>query len=100
MDIMDLCTPYPDSDIVHLFCRLGLAHYSSGFGLELACCAARVIAASRRHPRKLAHLEEGITPVRLDHNGPLAQIKATIQDLLALHGRPSQSLPGRAAAPA
>ncbi|RJE23390.1 short chain dehydrogenase [Aspergillus sclerotialis] len=63
---------------------------SSGFGLELARCAARrgdrVIAASRS-PQKLAHLEtEGIKPIRLDHNEPLPQIQAAMNDALAIYG--------------
>lgn len=70
---------------------------SSGFGLELARTAARhgdrVLAASR-NPQKLLSLLESssepyinnIKPVRLDHNEPLPQIKAAVQDILAVYG--------------
>lgn len=63
---------------------------SSGFGLELARCAARrgdrVIAATRS-PQKIAHLEtEGIKPIRLDHNEPLPQIQAAVKEAIAIYG--------------
>lgn len=63
---------------------------SSGFGLEIARCAARrgdrVIAASRS-PQNIAHLHtEGIKPIRLDPNEPLPQIQAAASDALAVYG--------------
>ncbi|KAA8642463.1 hypothetical protein EYZ11_001032 [Aspergillus tanneri] len=64
---------------------------SSGFGIELARIAARrgdhVLAASR-NPEKLAfrECEDNITFVRLNHNEPLPQIKAAVQEILEVHG--------------
>ncbi|KAJ8104956.1 hypothetical protein ONZ43_g7616 [Nemania bipapillata] len=61
---------------------------STGFGLELAKIAAsrgdRVIAASRS-PQKIAGLT-GITAARLDHNEPLPQVQAAINDIINIHG--------------
>ena len=64
---------------------------SSGFGLELVRVAARqgdrVLAASRT-PEKLNALvsSDMVKPVYLDHNQPLSQIQAAVQDILAIHG--------------
>lgn len=63
---------------------------SSGFGLELVRVAARngdrVLAASRT-PEKLTSLaSDEIKPVRLDHNEPLPQLQAAVQEILAIYG--------------
>ncbi|KAJ5915859.1 hypothetical protein N7454_011000 [Penicillium verhagenii] len=65
---------------------------SSGLGLELAKVAAqrgdRVLAATRS-PHKLAQLESskpGIKAVYLDHNEPIAQIQAAVENILAVYG--------------
>ncbi len=62
---------------------------SSGFGLELAKLAAargdRVIAATRS-PKKLATTLTGITAARLDHNEPLPQIQAAMNDIINIYG--------------
>ncbi|KAI2624989.1 NAD(P)-binding protein [Hypoxylon sp. NC1633] len=63
---------------------------SSGFGLELAKIASgrgdRVIAATRS-PQKADGLAglPGVTVARLDHNEPLPQIQAAIEDILGIH---------------
>ncbi|KAI1181626.1 hypothetical protein F5B17DRAFT_424443 [Nemania serpens] len=61
---------------------------SAGLGLELAKAAAshgdRVIAATRS-PQKLKPIP-GVTPARLDHNESLEQVKASIKDIIDIHG--------------
>ncbi|KAI1172383.1 hypothetical protein F4777DRAFT_515734 [Nemania sp. FL0916] len=61
---------------------------SSGIGLELAKEAAsrgdRVIAATRS-PERLKDLT-GITAARLDHNEPLPQVQAAIDDIVNIYG--------------
>ncbi|KAI1111374.1 hypothetical protein F5Y14DRAFT_425780 [Nemania sp. NC0429] len=61
---------------------------SAGIGLELAKAAAshgdRVIAATR-NPQKFKPIK-GVTPARLDHNESLEQVKASIKDIINIHG--------------
>lgn len=65
---------------------------SSGLGLELAKIAAakgdRVIGTSR-DPRKVQSLNiAGVMAAKLDHNEPLPQVQAQVDDILAAHGTP------------
>ncbi|KAI1158568.1 hypothetical protein F5B18DRAFT_640450 [Nemania serpens] len=61
---------------------------SAGIGLELAKAAAshgdRVIAGTR-NPQKF-NPTKGVTPARLDHNESLEKVKASIKDIIDIHG--------------
>ncbi|KAJ1326397.1 (S,S)-butanediol dehydrogenase [Microdochium nivale] len=61
---------------------------SSGFGLELAKIAAKAgdsVITTSRDPSKLEKVD-GITPMRLDQNEPLDQVKKDIDAMVAVHG--------------